>query len=161
MATTKNQKKIVKGMRQAIAHAKKRTLGTNPKDLLGAAKVPMTAFPAVAVMHGAHAMVDGRAKYGAWNWRENAVQADVYLDAAMRHIYNWLERRHRAKDSEVHELGHALACIGIVLDAEATGNLVDNRPPTAEEGWFDKQLDDTNAIIKRRKEAAARAKRKR
>lgn len=139
---------------------KKPVLGTNPKDLLGTAKVPLSAFPAIAVAHGAHAMVDGRQKYGPWNWRENAVQADVYIDAARRHLDDWLERQDKAKDSEVHHLGHALACIAIILDAEATGNLVDNRPNSPNPGWLDAKFDEINATIKRRKEEAAVAAKK-
>lgn len=138
----------------------KPALGTNPKDLIGNTKVPLSAFPAVAVAHGAHAMVDGRDKYGPWNWRDNSVVADIYIDAAKRHLDNWFERQDTAKDSEVHHLGHALACIGIILDAEMTGNLVDNRPPKSN-GDLDAVFDKINAIIKRRKEAAAPKKRKR
>lgn len=100
----------------------------NPKDLLGAVKVSLTKLPAIAVMHGAHAMMDGAVKYGAYNWRDKKVIASIYVDAAMRHLTCWFEGEREASDSGVHHLGHAIACCAIILDAEATGNLIDDRP---------------------------------
>lgn len=107
---------------------KSKALTANPKDLFGAKKVSLSKFPAVALAHGAHAMMDGARKYGAYNWRDKAVIASIYVDAAKRHIDNWFEGQKRAGDSKVHHLGHALACVAILLDAEATGSLIDDRP---------------------------------
>lgn len=108
---------------------KKPVLGTNPKDLLGAKKVSLTKFPAVAILHGAHAMMDGARKYGPYNWRENKVICSIYIDAAERHLREWFDASIEvAEDSDVDHLGHALACIAIILDAKETGNLVDDRP---------------------------------
>lgn len=100
----------------------------NPKDLFGNKKVSITKLPLVAVLHGAHAMMNGADKYGPYNWRDKAVIASIYVDAAMRHLMSWFEREQVAEDSGVHHLGHALACCAILLDAEATGNLIDDRP---------------------------------
>jgi hypothetical protein len=134
---------------------KSKALTPNPKDLFGAKKVSLSKFPAVAVAHGAHAMMDGADKYGAYNWRDKAVIASIYVDASKRHIDNWYEGQKRAKDSEVHHLGHALACIAIMLDAEETGNLIDDRPAGAEVA--DRVFDEIAAILARRKEAKERA----
>jgi hypothetical protein len=101
---------------------------TNPKDLVGSTKVSLTKFPAVAVLHGAHAMMDGARKYGPYNWRDKEVQAHIYVDAALRHIMAWFEGEELAEDSSVHHLGHAIACCAILLDAQATGKLIDDRP---------------------------------
>lgn len=103
-------------------------LPANPKDRFGIKKLSLSKFPAVAVAHGAHAMMDGAEKYGPYNWRDHAVTASIYIDAAKRHIDAWFEGEQCAEDSEVHHLGHALACLAIILDAEATGNLIDDRP---------------------------------
>jgi len=73
-------------------------------------------------------MMDGAGKYSSYNWRDNKVQADIYVDACMRHLLAWFEGEEFAEDSGCHHLGHARACLGILLDAQATGNLVDNRP---------------------------------
>lgn len=101
---------------------------TNPKDLLGIKKVSTSKFPAAALIHGAHAMMNGAEKYGPYNWRGNKVRASVYLDACDRHLIAYREREQNAADSGVHHLGHAIACLAIILDAEETGNLVDDRP---------------------------------
>ena len=106
-------------------------LGKNPKDRIANKKISLTKFPPVALIHGAHAMNDGAAKYGPYNWRENAVIASIYIDAAMRHLLSWFDGEEAASDSEVHHLGHAMACCAILLDAQATGNLIDDRPPVS------------------------------
>lgn len=105
-----------------------RKLGTNPKDLLGVKKPSFSKIPPVALAHESLAMMDGAGKYGDYNWRGNKVQADIYVDACMRHLLAWFEGEEVAEDSGCHHLGHARACLAILLDAQATGNLVDNRP---------------------------------
>src|SRR6476646_10592046 len=106
-----------------------KALGTNPKDLLGVKKVSLSKVPAVAIAHEAHAMMDGARKYNPFNWRGNAIIASIYVDACRRHLDLWFDAQQRcAVDSNVHHLGHARACLGILLDAEATGDLVDDRP---------------------------------
>ena len=72
-------------------------------------------------------MMDGARKYGPYNWRDNAVLARVYIAAAKRHLAYWAAGEETAKDSGVHHLGHAIACLAILLDAQATGNLGDDR----------------------------------
>jgi len=101
---------------------------TNPKDQYGARKAPLSLVPPVALAHEAHAMSDGEDKYGAYNWREEQVGARVYVDACRRHLDAWFEGEETASDSGVHHLGHARACLAILLDAQAFGNLVDDRP---------------------------------
>lgn len=100
----------------------------NPKDLVGAKKVSITKLPPVALLHAAHALMNGAGKYGAYNWREKAVQASIYVDACERHLNAWFDGEEEATDSGVHHLGHAMACLAILLDAQETGNLVDDRP---------------------------------
>lgn len=101
---------------------------TNPKDLLGIKKVPISLVPTAGVIHAAMAMKDGARKYGPYNWREHPVQAMVYIDATMRHLMAYIDGEDYADDSKAHHLGHAIACCAIMLDAMETGNLVDNRP---------------------------------
>lgn len=103
-------------------------LGENPKDRIGITKPPLHLVPPASKLHQAEAMRNGADKYGPYNWRENKVKATVYISAAQRHLDQWLDGEENAEDSGVHHLGHALACIGILLDAQETGNLVDDRP---------------------------------
>jgi hypothetical protein len=109
---------------------KSKSLGSNPKDILGAKKPSMSKVPAIATLWESLAMMDGAGKYGAYNWRDNKVVASIYYDAARRHLDAWWEGQQKAEDSGCHHLGHARACLGILLDAEATGNLIDDRPVT-------------------------------
>jgi hypothetical protein len=131
-----------------------KALTPNPKDLFGSVKVSFTKLPAIAIAHGAHAMMDGANKYGAYNWRDKKVIASIYVDAAVRHLLDWFEGQEQAVDSEVHHIGHAIACCAILLDAQETGNLIDDRPNG--NGHLDYVLTRLSGIIKRRKEASER-----
>ena len=99
----------------------------NPKDRIGITKVPLSLLPPVPKAHTAMALLEGRLKYGLWNWRQEKVAASVYLDAAMRHISDWADLEEEAADSGVHHLGHACACLFIIMDAQRCGNLIDDR----------------------------------
>lgn len=107
---------------------KSRALGSNPKDLLGAKKPDMTKIPSIALLWESLAMMDGGGKYGPFNWRANKVVASIYIAACKRHLDAWFEGQEFAEDSGCNHLGHARACLGILLDAQATGNLIDDRP---------------------------------
>ena len=108
--------------------AKVTPLGTNPKDLLGTKKPNISLVPMSSIIYQALAMEDGAKKYGPYNWRQNKVIASIYVDAAMRHLAQWFDGEELASDSQKPHLAHAMACIGIIIDALETGNLVDNRP---------------------------------
>ncbi len=125
------------------------TTSTNPKDLLGASKVPLSKIPPIALLHLAMAMAEGAAKYGAFNWRDKAVQADIYIDATMRHLLAWADGEELSPDAQIHHLGHAMASLAILLDAQATGCLVDNRPKNGRTGEF---LEKLNAQLKQKRE---------
>lgn len=101
---------------------------TNPKDRIGATKPNLFLLPTTGILYGSLAMQDGARKYGPYNWREKKVQASIYLAAAMRHILSWQDGEENAKDSGVHHLGHALACLAILLDAQKNDVLKDDRP---------------------------------
>lgn len=101
---------------------------TNPKDAIGRAKVDLSLVPATAIVHEAHAFMDGAKKYGPYNWRSKNVSAMVYVAACLRHINQWVSGEGVASDSLCHHLGHARACLGIILDAQSVGMLVDDRP---------------------------------
>lgn len=116
-----------------LTEAGKRAAGTgsdtaNPKDALGTKKVQLHLVPESFIIRVAQAMTDGAAKYGPFNWRHTAVRATVYQSAAKRHLAAWFDGEEVAADSGVPHLAHAAACIAILVDAEATGQLVDDRP---------------------------------
>jgi hypothetical protein len=101
---------------------------TNPKDRVGVTKPQLHLVPPAAMIHAAEAMRDGAAKYGPFNWRTKAVRSTVYVSAALRHLLAYLDGEDVSADAKVKHLGHVIACCGIVLDAEAVGNLIDDRP---------------------------------
>lgn len=107
------------------------TKPTNPKDAIGCDKIPLGLVPATAIAHQAMAHLDGALKYGAHNWRTAGVRASIYIDACKRHLDAWANGEETAKDSGVHHLGHAAACLNIILDAMECGKLVDDRPTPA------------------------------
>lgn len=102
--------------------------GENPKDRLGALKPPLTLVPPAAIIVGSKVMGLGAKKYGPYNWRQKKVRYTVYLEAAMRHILSALDGEELDPESGQPHVGHAFACMAILLDAKATGNLVDDRP---------------------------------
>lgn len=100
----------------------------NPKDLLGIKKVQLALLPGPGVIEGARAMEFGAEKYGPYNWRDRTVSYSVYLNAMLRHMYSLLDGQDAAPDSGVHHLGHIIANAAILLDARASGKLIDDRP---------------------------------
>src|ERR1700761_7606711 len=116
-------------MNEVVA-PKSKALGVNPKDLLGVKKPSITKISPIALLHETLAMMDGAGKYGPYNWRSKKVIASIYIDACKRHLDEWFEGIEEAEDSGCHHLGHARACLGILLDAQETGNLIDDRPTT-------------------------------
>lgn len=111
------------------ATSQQRTKDTNPKDAIADKKAPLHLLSPIAMLHWALAQFAGMLKYGAWNWRPSGVRASVYIAAMDRHLkaYNSGERLDPVDGS--HHLGNVMACCGILLEAEAAGNLVDDRPP--------------------------------
>ena len=106
-----------------------RTPPGNPKDRVGAKKPPLHLIPASAEIAEAVVMGLGAEKYGAFNWRSEKVRAMVYIAAARRHLAQWLDGRDDDDESGISHLAHARASLGILLDAIATGNVIDDRPP--------------------------------
>jgi len=100
---------------------------TNPKDFFGSNKLPLHLWPSTATALGCLAFLDGAGKYGRSNWRVKGVRASIYYDAARRHLDAWFEGEDLAPDSGLPHLAHALACIAIVVDAQACGKLNDDR----------------------------------
>lgn len=103
---------------------------TNPKKAMGMAKPPMHLIPDSAMIHAAMAFKDGAAKYGPYNWRDDPVDITTYIAAAKRHLALYFNGQRVTSDTGVHNLGAVIACCAILLDAEAHGSLIDDRPKT-------------------------------
>lgn len=110
-----------------MKHVLRRPDHRNPKDIVGAVKLPLGLWPVTATALGSLALMEGELKYGRANYRAIPVSARIYVEAAMRHLGFWFEGEERAEDSTIDHLGHALACIAILVDARANKTLIDDR----------------------------------
>lgn len=99
----------------------------NPKQLYGDKKPDLRLLPLVGQLAQWEAHKDGANKYGPFNWRDNPVEANTYINAAKRHLELWAAGEERARDTSVNNLGAVMACCAILLDAQAHDCLIDNR----------------------------------
>lgn len=103
---------------------------TNPKDLAGMAKPPMSTVPKLVLAELGVAMFEGTAKYGRHNYRGTKVLASVYLDATNRHLTAWEEGQDIDPGSGLNHITKAIASLVVLRDAAIVGQLVDDRPPS-------------------------------
>lgn len=109
---------------------------SNPKDSIGSMKLPFHLWPETATALGCLGLLDGELKYGRSSFRAVGVRASVYVSAARRHLGAWFEGEEVDPDSGIPHLGHVLACVAILVEAEAAGNLNDDRMfPTNYRDW--------------------------
>lgn len=114
----------------------------NPKTAIGLKKPPMQFVPPVAIFEMGQAFKDGAVKYGPLNWRASGVSSTVYYDAMLRHAMSWFDGEDVASDSKVHHLAHVMACCAILIDAERSGTLNDDRPqPGALPAWIKEKTE--------------------
>jgi hypothetical protein len=111
-------------MAKAVAKAKD---DSNPKDRLGALKVPLHLIPAVPMIYAALVFELGAYKYGEFNWRDKAVRITVYLGAIKRHEMAMMAGEDIDPESGLPHTGHIIACACIIEDARAAGGLIDDR----------------------------------
>lgn len=102
---------------------------SNPKDAIGSTKLPVELWPATASAMGSLGLLVGLLQYGRSNWRavHQGVRASIYVAACKRHLDAWFEGETEDPDSGVPHLGHALACLAILVDAQGGGTLMDDR----------------------------------
>lgn len=107
------------------------TASTNPKRAFGITKPSVQFIPPVAILEEATVMALGGEKYGPFNWQDSPVDASTYYSAAMRHLMQWFAGEDRDAQSGASHLAHVRACMGILIDAMASGKLIDDRPQCA------------------------------
>lgn len=100
----------------------------NPKDLIGSKKPPISLCPSGLLVPLSKVVQLGAKKYGKTNWRSTKVRYTVYVDAAFRHLLQALDGEDLDSESGQPHLAHVAACVAIVLDADAVGTLIDDRP---------------------------------
>ena len=106
----------------------------NEKTANGLKKPHLFLNPPTALLVMSEAFKDGISpdKYSPYNWRDDGASVSIFLSACQRHIMSWMDGEENAKDSKVHHLGHAMACLAIIIDAQYCGKLIDDRPPKAD-----------------------------
>ncbi len=119
---------------------------TNPKDAIADSKVPLWLLSAVAKAKWAVAHFAGLLKYGAWNYRATGVRASVYTSAARRHLDAWESGEEVDPVDGTDHRANVMACMAILIDAEAVGKLVDDRPYFAP---FREVYAECEALMKR------------
>ena len=119
--------------------ARRSTKPSNPKDVFGAKKVPMSCVSAPVMCELALGMLEGSLKYGRHNYRAIGVRASVYYDATMRHLMQWWEGEDidKASGAELHHITKAIASLVVLRDAMIRDNCTDDRPPRTEGAWVE------------------------
>jgi hypothetical protein len=122
---------------------------SNPKDVIGSTKLPLELVPDTIEVEVALAYLEGALKYGRYNWRLAGVRASIYYAAFKRHSKKWWNGENADKNTRVKHLASAIACLGILLDAELCGKLEDDRPPSVD---LTKLIDSADATVAHLKE---------
>ena len=100
---------------------------TNPKDIVATTKLPLHLVPMITQAYLAIGHFNGLGKYGRDNWRASGVLASIYTSAAKRHIDSWFEGEELDPDDKVPHLMGAITSLSILIDAQHTGVLNDDR----------------------------------
>lgn len=124
----------------------------NPKNVVGSSKIDMGIVPSTLMICVARAMLEGALKYGRYNWRIAGVRSSIYHAALLRHLAKWWNGQERDTKTRVHHLDSAIACLGILRDAELYGKLDDDRPPSPSPDLMAEFIDGTEADVAHLKE---------
>lgn len=99
---------------------------SNEAKKYDAGKADLSLIPTVAIEQMARAFMLGEKKYGRYNFYKG-MEASRLTAAALRHIHAWNEGEELDPESGYSHLGHALACIAMILKQQELGTLKDNR----------------------------------
>jgi hypothetical protein len=124
---------------------------TNPKDIVGTQKAPMSTVSAPVMAEIGVAMLEGACKYGRHNYRAVGVRASVYYDATMRHLMSWWEGEDVDPDSGMSHVTKAITSLVVLRDAMIRGLVRDDRPPSSL-GFYPELNELSSGIINRHKD---------
>lgn len=77
-------------------------------------KIRPSLIPPEAIRALAEVFTYGARKYADHNWRRGT-KWSVYYDALQRHLLAWSDGNEQDKESRLHHLDHALACLAILV----------------------------------------------
>lgn len=122
------------------------TKETNPKEVVGIQKAPLSALPWQVLARVGLAMLEGACKYGRHNYRESGIRASVYFDAVVgRHLSAWWEGEDIDAASGLNHVDKAIAGLMVMRDGMLQGKFIDDRPPSGQGLNF----DELNASAKK------------
>lgn len=106
---------------------------SNPKDIVGVRKAPMSTVSAPVLAEIGVGMLEGAAKYGRHNYRIVGVRSSVYYDATMRHLMSWWEGEDIDPESGMSHITKAITSLVVLRDAQIQGTVTDDRAPRSAE----------------------------
>ena len=101
---------------------------TNPKDIIGMKKAPISTLSCPVLFEMGLGMLEGARKYGRHNYRVMGVSATVYYDAAVGHLMDWFEGEDIDSDSGLSHVTKAMTALLVLRDSMLMGNWIDDRP---------------------------------
>lgn len=119
---------------------------SNPKDIIGVRKAPMSTVPSGVLAELGVAMLEGAVKYGRHNYRAVGVRNSVYYDATMRHLMAWWEGEDIDPDSGLSHVAKAIASLVVLRDSMMQGLNQDDRPPRSKEFFKDLNVRSADVI---------------
>lgn len=125
---------------------------TNPKDAVAVAHLKFSALPVRVLAGVALALSEGAWKYGRHNYRVAGVNASVYFDACIDHLFAWWEGEDIDPDSGRHHIDKAIAGLFVLRDAMLGDKCTDDRPPAVTPGWIAEGHAETAALFERMRE---------
>jgi hypothetical protein len=102
---------------------------SNPKDVVGVRKAPMSTVSAAVMAEVGVAMLEGALKYGRHNYRAVGVRSSVYYDGTLRHLMAWWEGEDIDPDSGMSHITKAITSLVVLRDAMIQGKCEDDRAP--------------------------------
>lgn len=105
------------------------TMPENPKYVRAAkdGKAPLERLELAADEAISRVLQHGADKYGARNWRQDAIRVTTYVAAIRRHIAALNDGEDIDPDSGEHHMAHIGANVHVFLDALAHGQVIDDR----------------------------------
>ena len=89
-------------------------------------KVDISLVPLVATEAEARALMFGEKKYGRYNYTQG-FETSRLVAACLRHVLAYQDGEDTDPESGLSHLGHAKACLSMLLHCDQLGTLRDNR----------------------------------
>ena len=115
---------------------------TNPKDVIGMKKAPISTLSCAVLFEMGLGMFEGARKYGRHNYRAMGVSATVYYDAAVGHLMDWFEGEDIDPDSGLSHVTKAMTALLVLRDSMLCGNWIDDRPLRNPNKLYKKSFND-------------------